>query len=129
MSFSLELKGNPMRVFFYKLPEYYLAVIILPAAYTPPFSFHPIFLGLAFLVILQIIFNKRVSGIMIGLLFVLVNLIFLGALISEFLEFTEFDLYAMQLILVGVPLWILNSLASAVMIYKYSPGLTAIKNP
>ena len=118
-----------MRVFFYKLPEYYLAVIILAAAYTPPFSFHPIFLGLAFLVILQIIFNKRVSGIMIGLLFVLVNLIFLGALISEFLEFTEFDLYAMQLILVGVPLWILNSLASAVMIYKYSPGLTAIKNP
>jgi len=120
MSFSLEFKYNPMRVFFYKLPEYYLASILLAASYTPPFSFHPIFLGLAFLVILQIVFNKRVSGIMIGLLFFLANLFFLGALISEFLEFTEFDQYAIQLILVGVPLWILNALAATTMIYKYS---------
>jgi hypothetical protein len=120
MSFSLEFKYNPMRVFFYKLPEYYLALIILMAAYTPPFSFHPFFLGLAFLVILQIIFQKRISGMTMGVLFFLANLFFLGALISEFLEFTEFDSYALQLILVGVPLWILNAFAAAGIMYKYS---------
>jgi len=120
MSFILELKYNPMRVFFYKLPEYYLASIILAAAYTPPFSFNPIFLGLAILVILQIIFKKQIPGVIIGVLFFLINLFFLGALISELLEFTEFDRYAAQLILVGVPLWILNAVAAVGMIYKYS---------
>lgn len=109
-----------MRVFFYKLPEYYLALIILLAAYSPPFTFHPFFLGTALLVILQIIFQKRISGIAIGGLFFLVNLFFLGALISEFLEFTEFDSYALQLILVGVPLWIVNAFAAAGIMYKYS---------
>jgi len=120
MSFSLEFKYNPMRVFFYKLPEYYLALILLLAAYTPPFAFNHLFLGISVLVILQIIFQKRFSGITIGVLFFLVNLFFLGALISEFLEFTEFDSYAIQLILVGVPLWLLNALAASGIIYKYS---------
>ena len=109
-----------MCLFFYKLPEYYLALIIILAAYTPTLSFDPIFLGLAFLVILQIIFEKKISGMAVGVLFFLVNLFFLGALISEFQEFTDFDQYAMRLILVGVPLWILNALAAAGMIYKYS---------
>jgi len=120
MSFSLEFKYNPMRVFYYKLPEYYLALIILLAAYTPPFSFHPFFLGMALVVILQIIFQKRISGMTIGAVFFLVNLFFLGALISEFFEFTEFDQYALQLILVGVPLWLLNAFAATGIMYKYS---------
>ncbi len=44
----------------------------------------------------------------------------LGALISEFNEFPEFNNSAKQLLFVGLSLWSLNILSSGVMIYKYS---------
>lgn len=107
-----------MRAIVFKIPEYYLLIFILLAGYSPPFSINPVFAGLAVVVILQIIFKKRLPGLVIGGLFLLANIFFLGALISEFIEFTEFSTSAIQLLLVGVPLWLLNTAVSILMIYK-----------
>lgn len=56
----------------------------------------------------------------LGVLFFLVNLYFLGALMSEFNEFTGLNNSATQLLLVGLPVWMINLVLSLTMIYKYS---------
>lgn len=110
----------------FKFPEYYLVVLAILAGYTPPFSFNPIFIGIAVIPILQLIFKNKISGIVLGSIFLLINLYMLGALFSEFLEFTELNSSAIQLLFVGISLWGLNMLVSIVMIYKYSK--TEIEN-
>ena len=54
-----------------------------------------------------------------GSLFLLANLYFIGALISEFNEFAEFTTNAKQLIFVGLSIWTLNMVIAITMIYKY----------
>lgn len=70
-------------------------------------------MALAGIFILQIIFKNSISGIALGILFFLVNLYFLGALLSEF------NKHAKQLLFVGLTIWIANFLVSVFMIYKY----------
>ena len=106
-------------------PEYYLVILIILSGYTPPFSFNPIFIGLTAIVMLQIIFKNKISGIIIGSSFLLINLFMLGALISEFREFATFNSQAKQLLFVGLPLWALNMTASIIIIYKYLKGNSA----
>jgi len=103
-----------------QIPEYYLAVIVLLAGYSPPFSFHPLALGLAILPLLQIVFKNKVSGLIMGSAFLLVNLVMLGALISELSEFTAFTHRALQLLIGGLTIWLVNSVLSLAMVYKYS---------
>lgn len=100
----------------YKLPEYYLIIFILLAGYTPPFSFNPVAIVLAFLILLQIIFRNPESGIIIAVLFIMANVYMLFAMISEFNEFPTFELGAKQLLLTGIPLFILNVAMSVLMI-------------
>jgi hypothetical protein len=102
-----------------KFPEYYLIVLIILAGYTPPFTFNPMFVGLACIPILQIIFKNKISGLIIAILFLLANLFMLGALISELREFTEFNNSAKQLLVGGLSLWCFNMFAFSVMLYKY----------
>lgn len=109
-----------MKKTFFKLPEYYLLILAISAGYSPPFYINPFFIGIAILLILQIIFKNRISGMLLGILFFLVNLYFLGALLSEFREFTEFNNSAMQLLFVGLAIWLVNLVFSVTMIYKYS---------
>ncbi|WP_040252204.1 hypothetical protein [Psychroserpens mesophilus] len=109
-----------MKKILFELPEYYLIILVILAGYSPPFYINPIFIGIAGIFILQIIFKNRISGISLGILFFLVNLYFIGALISEFSEFTEFNNNAKQLLFVGLTIWIMNTILSLTMIYKYS---------
>lgn len=109
-----------MKSIFFKLPEYVLFILTLLAGFSPPFYINPIFLGIAAFVLLQIIFKNRIFGIVLGALFFFGNLFFLGALISEFSEFAEFGSGAMQLLLVGLPIWVVNMALSLAMLYKYS---------
>ena len=102
-----------------KFPEYYLVVLIILAGYSPPFNFNPIFIGLACIPILQIIFNNKVSGLIIKNLFIFANLYMLGAILSELREFTEFNSNARQLLFGGLSLWCFNIFAFIVMLYKY----------
>jgi len=109
-----------MKKLFFKLPEYYLIILAVLAGYAPPLYINPIFIGIVVILILQIIFKNRISGILLGLLFFVINLFFLGALLSEFNEFNEFNNSAKQLLLVGLTIWIVNIILSMTMIYKYS---------
>ncbi|WP_044403965.1 hypothetical protein [Lacinutrix sp. Hel_I_90] len=109
-----------MKTIFFKLPEYYLIVLAILAGYSPPFYVNPIFIGIVLLLMLQIIFKNRISGIILGILFFLVNLCFLGALLSELIEFSEFNNSAKQLLFVGLAIGILNLVFSATMLYTYS---------
>lgn len=109
-----------MKSIILKLPEYLLIVLILLAGYTPPFYINPIFIGIIGILILQIICKNKILGLILGTLYFLVTLYFLGALLSEFNAFTEVNNSARQLLLVGIPLWILNVVLSSIMIYKYA---------
>ncbi len=103
----------------FKLPEYYLIVFVILAGYMPPFYINPICVGIVGVLIFQIIFKNRILGILLGIIFFLVNLYFLGALLSEFNEFKEFNNSAKELLFVGLTIWIVNIILSLTMIYKY----------
>lgn len=107
-----------MKALLLKLPEYYFIILVVLSGYSQPFEFNPILIGIAVIVILQIIFKNRILGFMLGALFFLINLYFLGALLSEFNEFMTFSNKAMLLLFVGLSIWILNAVFSLVMIYK-----------
>lgn len=108
-----------MKKIVFKLPEYYLIVFVILAGYMPPFYINPICVGIVGVLIFQIIFKNRILGILLGIIFFLVNLYFLGALLSEFNEFKEFNNSAKELLFVGLTIWIVNIILSLTMIYKY----------
>jgi len=109
-----------MKSTLFKLPEYYLILLVVLAGYTPPLAVNPIFIGIAVVLILQLFFKNRIAGLLLGSLFFLINLYFLGAVLSEFNEFTVVDFSAKHLLAVGLTIWLLNSTASFMMIYKYA---------
>jgi len=111
---------NKVKRTLLKCPEYYLVLLALVTGYSYPFSFHPFFIGLATIPILQIVFKNRITGLLLGIVFSALNLYMLGALISEFSEFTEFSNRAKKLLFVGLSIWSLNMLVAATLIYKYS---------
>ncbi|GAA4963785.1 hypothetical protein [Algibacter aquimarinus] len=108
-----------MKTILLKLPEYYFIVLAILGGYSPPLNINPIFIGIAAILILQIIFKNKISGLIFGILFFLINLYFLGAIFSEFSEFIEFNYKAKQLIFVGLGIWIMNLFFVSIMIYKY----------
>ncbi len=103
-----------------KLTEYYLIVLVLLSGYTPPFLFNPLSIGIAAVLILQIIFKNKITGLLIAGLFAVINLYMTFALISELSEFTSFSIKARNLLLGGLSLIILNFVVAGIMIYKYS---------
>ncbi len=108
-----------MKKVFFKLPEYYLIILAILAGYSPPFYINPIFIAIVAILILQIIFKNRMFGMILGIFFFLVNLYFIGALLSEVSEFPAFNRGAMELLFVGLIIWIVNMVFSLTMIYKY----------
>lgn len=109
-----------MKQLIIKSPEYYLFVFVILAGYTPPFYFNSLFVLIAAILALQIVFENKVFGLLLASILLIANLLMLGALISEFNEFPEFSLSAMQLLLGGLSIWCLNSFFLGIMIYKYS---------
>ncbi|WP_438962383.1 hypothetical protein [Nonlabens sp.] len=108
-----------MKTTLLKLPEYYFILLAILAGYTPPFDFNLLFLMVALVFVAQIIFKNRVSGLLLAIVTGLINLLFLGALLSEFQEFESFTGDAQQLLFVGLSIFTLNSVATGIMFYKY----------
>ena len=88
------------------------------AGYTPPLYIHTFFLVIVAILMLQVIYQNKTVGLMIGVLCFLCNLYFMGAVLSEFTEFTEMNTSAWQLIVVGTGIWMVNLVMASVMIYK-----------
>jgi hypothetical protein len=105
---------------FLKLPEYYFIIMAFLAGYTPPLELNPIFMWIALIILVQIIFRNRIMGLVLGSIFFIVNLLFLGALISEFREFAQYTDDAQRLIFVGISIWIGNVIFSLAMIFRYA---------
>ncbi|MCZ4409049.1 hypothetical protein O3Q51_09530 [Cryomorphaceae bacterium 1068] len=105
---------------FFKLSEYYFIIMAILAGYTPPLELNPIFMWIALIILVQLIFRNRIMGLVLGSIFFVVNLLFLGALISEFREFAQFTDDAQRLILVGMSIWIGNVIFSIAMIFHYA---------
>jgi hypothetical protein len=101
------------------LPEYYVLILCLLAAYTPPFSFNPIFIALGALIVLQIIFKKRGTGLILGLSFLGMNFLFLLALLSELAEMSSIPMNSSAMAWGGFSLLFLNFAVAAILIYKY----------
>ena len=105
---------------FLKLPEYYFITMAILAGYTPPFEFNSFFMGIGLVLLVQIFFQNRILGMALGGIFFLVNILFLGALLSEFREFATFTDDAQKLIFVGVPLFIANFIFAFIMVYRHA---------
>lgn len=108
-----------MKAIFKNFPEYYLIVLVLLAGYTPPITIHPLSLVLAGVLIFQIVYKNRLSGLLLTGLAGIINIVMFFALLSEFNEFTTFTTEARNLLVVGIPLFILNTLAIVFMFQKY----------
>ena len=100
-------------------PNYYLLILTIIAIFKQPIAVTIALALLIVLLVLQIIFQNRITGFIFASVFFLINLYFLGALFSEFNEFSELNAAAIQLIFVGLTVVIINFCASGVMIYKY----------
>ena len=111
----------------YQLPEYLLAVLAVFGGYTFPFSFNPFLMVIAFVLILQIIFKARLSGILLGCIIFFLNLYMLGALFSEFNEFPFANNASTHMLLVGLSLWTVVFISSGTMIYKYAKNSIGVK--
>jgi len=103
-----------------KCPEYILIVLLILGGYTPPFQINPVFAIVILVLIFQIVFRMRFTGIVLASIYFLGTLYFLGALISEFNEFPEFNSSAQELLFVGLLLWLLNLVNSGIMLYHYT---------
>lgn len=109
-----------MKKILLNAPEYYLVVLILLVAYSPPFYINPFFIPIILLIAAQVYFENRFTGMFLGTLFFLVNIYFLIALFSEFREFEIVNYDAQRLLFIGLSIFILNLAASTVMLYKYA---------
>ena len=76
---------------FINFPELYLVALAILVGYTPPFTFNPFLIGIAAIVILQIIFRNKISGIILGIAFMLANIYMLLALMSESSKYVQFN--------------------------------------
>jgi hypothetical protein len=108
-----------LKSLLFKLPEYYLVLLVLLSGFKPPFYFAPFAIALVILVVIQIYFKNNILGFAMALLFSLANIFLLFAVISEFNEFVALNAGAIQLLVGGMMLLIINSLAAGIMIYKY----------
>ncbi len=108
-----------LKKFILQLPEYYFIIMIFFAGYTPPFSISWIYILLIAILVAQLIFKNKTSGLLLGGVAFFINLLFIAALFSELKEFKEFNVQAQKLLFVGLGIWIFNMIASITMIYRY----------
>lgn len=109
-----------MKLNYCKISECYLLVLFALAGYTPPFTFNPIVILGAILMLFHIKNGNKTVGLILGILFSVINLYFLGAVLSEFNEFETTTNKAKQLLWVGILIWITSAVSSSLMIYNYS---------
>lgn len=100
-------------------PECYFLLLVILVGYKPPVELSSISLWIVFVIVLQLIFKNKISGLILASIFLVINIFMLGAVLSEFKEFTEFNSDALQLLLGGLSIWCLNIYFAVSMFYKY----------
>jgi len=72
---------NRAKSFIFKLPEYYLTLLVILVGFTPLYYFNPITIGFLALLIFQIIVKNAISGLVIAGSFLIIHLFMLVALV------------------------------------------------
>ncbi len=104
-----------------------MAICVL-MGYTPTLPFNGVFLWPLSFLLAQVIFRNSISGMLIAGFFFLANMYFLLALFSELSEFSVFNDVAKNMVLVGVPLWLVNLYLSIQMMLRYVRKHLVTKN-
>ena len=104
------------------LPELYLIIGTLYYWSLTANLFNWFAIGILALLVTLLLTKNKVLGIVLGGLFILVNLFLVLALLSEFSEFETFNSAAQQLIFVGSLFLGLNLLFSFLLVLKNIKG-------
>jgi hypothetical protein len=111
-----------LKQFFINFPEGYFLTVLLVAALKPSIASSPLLLGIACIVIFQMLVMNGILGMIMANVFLIVNSLLLIALITRLAEFDVFDRYAYQLLIGGSIIWSMNLFFSILMIRKYMDG-------
>ena len=102
------------------LPEIYLLASVIFYYISTASILNIVAIILFVIVAQQLYFKNALAGIVIGTIFLLINLYLILALVSELSEFTSFNSNGLKLAFVGF-VWIgLNITMSIMMLKKYS---------
>lgn len=83
-------------------------------------TINKVIIVIVFLFLLQLVFQKRVVGLVLGAVFGLIALYMMFAVLSEFHEFETFSTEAFQLLAIGLGIFGIGLLMAFAMIYKFS---------
>ncbi|MNK17090.1 hypothetical protein D3C87_352730 [compost metagenome] len=83
-------------------------------------TINKVIIVVVFLFLLQLVFQKRVVGLVLGAVFGLIALYMMFAVLSEFHEFETFSTEAFQLLAIGLGIFGIGFLMAFAMIYKFS---------
>ena len=100
-------------------PELYLIASVLFYWFFTGTALNFVAIGLLVILGAQLLFQIKISGIIIASIFLLLNLFMTLALLSELREFNEFTPSFYELLIVGMLYLGLNIIISSYMIIKY----------
>lgn len=83
-------------------------------------TINKVIIVVVFLFLLQLVFQKRVVGLVLGAVFGFIALYMMFAVLSEFHEFETFSTEAFQLLAIGLGIFGIGLLMAFAMIYKFS---------
>lgn len=105
---------------FSRIPEIYLMLSVILYWFLTVSLFNPIAIGLLIILGAQLLVKNINTGIIISILFLILNLYMCLALISEFNEFSVVNKNAMQLLLFGGSILGVNICLSIKMFFKWT---------
>lgn len=104
---------------FVRFPEVYFILVVLLAGYSPVHEFNMFSWVMASALILQLIFEIKLTGIFFSIVFSLITLYFTAATSSELTEFSSLTSSAYQLALGGFLLSLIQVVFCVLMWKKY----------
>jgi uncharacterized membrane protein len=110
------------KIIRYNIAEYAIILIILSYSIGNHQPDYPSLLGI-FAMLLLVWLNIRFLGVLIGILFQLVSVVFFIALVSEASEFTSVNWRFVELVGVGSILLAIIAACGTVLVYKYGNHL------
>ena len=101
------------------LPELYLILAVIYYWTLTSLILNPIAIVLLVVLVFQIFTEKKILGIIIANIFILLNCYMVLALLSELSEFSEFNDKAKELAIVGFLYLGFNIIVGSIMLIKY----------
>lgn len=108
-----------MKNVLHNTPEIYFIILAIMAGFSPPYSINPLFAMIIGIITLQLFIQNRIFGFILGGFLFLVNLLFAGAVLSEFHDVIRAQQDGSILLFTGLSIWLVNCIMSIFMLLKY----------